>query len=414
MADTSTDRIATIDVLRGVAVCGILLMNITAFAMPQAAYTNPAAWGGADGANLWTWAINFVLVDGKMRGLFSLLFGASMMLIAERAVAAGLSAERIHYARMFWLLVIGLAHLWLVWWGDILHHYALIGAIAFPLRHLATRSKLMIALTLLVLQSAMMFSVAGAARQAETLIAAHPDDAKARKTIDQFNLGFGIPPRAAMEKDVRLHRQGYGAILADRWRHEAKTPIQELLFVGMETLAYMLMGMVCLSSGLLTGAWSARRYTLVWLGCWAVTVPAYAALAFWIVQAHFSLSTVAFAGLALTTPLRPIMIVGWACLIVLLARGGGWLARRFGAAGRMAFSNYLASSLICTTLFYGYGLGWYGSVDRAGLMIVVAGVWALMLLWSVPWLARFRYGPAEWLWRSLARGGAQPLRLAAA
>ena len=98
------------------------------------------------------------------------------------------------------------------------------------------------------------------------------------------------------------------------------------------------------------------------------------------------------------------MILGWACLIVLLARSGGALTRRLAAAGRMAFTNYLVTSLICTALFYGYGLGWYGDFERAPVYLVVLALWAAMLLWSRPWLERFRYGPFEWLWRSLARG----------
>ena len=112
-------------------------------------------------------------------------------------------------------------------------------------------------------------------------------------------------------------------------------------------------------------------------------------------------------------PLRPPLFGGGACLIVLLARPGGALTGRLAATGRMAFTNYLATSLICTTLFYGYGLGWFGQLSRWQLYLVVAGLWTAMLLWSKPWLAHFRFGPFEWLWRSLARGRWQKLRGAA-
>ena len=113
-------RLVTLDFVRGVAVLGILLMNIQAFAMPDAAYVNPAAYGGARGADLAVWWIEAVLVDGKMRGLFSWLFGASLLLVATRAQAAGESAARVHYRRMAWLALFGVAHLGLVWDGDIL------------------------------------------------------------------------------------------------------------------------------------------------------------------------------------------------------------------------------------------------------------------------------------------------------
>lgn len=413
MNTPASGRIATIDVVRGVAVCGILLMNITAFAMPQAAYSNPAAWGGAHGLNLAAWAIDFVLVDGKMRGLFSFLFGASLLLIVERAEAAGENPARVHYARMFWLLVFGLAHLWLVWWGDILHHYALVGAIAYLLRRLRASDKLVLAALLLVMQTALYLSLIGMIHQAETKAAAHPQDAAAQGDVADFREAFGVPAPAVLARDIAVHRAGYPTILADRWHTEAKTPLMELMAVGMETLAYMLLGMVALSSGLLTGAWPGRRYALIALGCFAVAIPAYAALAWLDIRSGFAMTTVVFASLAASVPLRPVMIIGWACLVVLLARHGGWLAARLGAAGRMAFSNYLASSLICTTLFYGYGLGWYARLPRAALLPVVFTIWVLMLAWSQPWLARHRYGPAEWLWRSLSRGRPQPFRQAA-
>ena len=125
--NTGVARVATLDVIRGVAVMGILIMNIVAFAMPEAAYMNPASFGSHGAVDYGVWAVNFVLVDGKMRGLFSFLFGASMLLVIERAEAKGENPLRVHYARMFWLLLFGLAHLYLLWWGDILAHYALVG-----------------------------------------------------------------------------------------------------------------------------------------------------------------------------------------------------------------------------------------------------------------------------------------------
>ena len=406
----SADRIATIDVVRGVAVCGILLMNIAAFAMPAAAYENPRAWGGASGADLVTWAVDFVLVDGKMRGLFSFLFGASLLIVTDRAEAAGESPVRVHYARMGWLLVFGLVHLWLVWWGDILHHYALVGAVAFLLRRLPVRSMLMVGAALITVQTALYLTLPASIHRAERTLAQHPADKDARRTIDEFQSSFGVPPADDLTRDIATYRSGYPTILAARWKETRSYPVQELLAVGMETLAYMLFGMAALRAGLLSGAWSARRYALMATGCFAVTIPAYGALAWLDISSGFDMAAVALGSLAASGPLRPIMILGWACLIVLFARRGGPVAARLGATGRMAFSNYLASSLICTTIFYGYGLGLYGQLSRAQLLVVVAGVWTLILIWSKPWLARFSYGPAEWLWRSLARGRLQPFR----
>src|SRR2546426_4841590 len=113
-------RIFTLDLIRGVAVMGILAINITGFALPESAYSNPLSYGIHGAADRWSWLLGFLLVDGKMRGLFSFLFGASMLLVIQRADAAGQPSERIHFARMAWLLVFGLLHFYLIWWGDIL------------------------------------------------------------------------------------------------------------------------------------------------------------------------------------------------------------------------------------------------------------------------------------------------------
>jgi uncharacterized protein len=118
--------------------------------------------------------------------------------------------------------------------------------------------------------------------------------------------------------------------------------------------------------------------------------------------------------MAATVPLRPLMVAGTAALIILLSRRGGALVERIAAAGRAAFTNYLGTSILMTTLFYGYGTGLYGSLSRAELWIPVVAAWALMLWWSKPWLDRFRYGPLEWLWRSLSRWDVQPMRRARA
>src|SRR3954469_890664 len=131
-AATAEGRITTLDTIRGIAVMGIFSVNVIAFAMPEAAYFNPAAYGGTHGASLGIWVANYVLIDGKMRGLFSLLFGASTLLVIQRAEAEGLDPRRVHFRRMAWLLVFGLGHFFLLWYGDILTLYAIIGFLLWP------------------------------------------------------------------------------------------------------------------------------------------------------------------------------------------------------------------------------------------------------------------------------------------
>lgn len=413
MTTGPADRIASLDLIRGVAVLGILLMNIVAFAMPEAAYLNPAAFGTHGRADLFAWAANALLVDGRMRGLFSFLFGASLLLVTDRAEAAGESAARVHFTRMGWLFVFGLVHLFLVWWGDILHHYALIGCIAFLLRGLDTRRLIGLAVLMLAFELLLAAGLPVTIAAAEAAVTVpHPTPAALAEVRDLAD-SFGRPNAAAIARDLATYRSGYAAIINHRWPLALATPWRTFAFVGPETLAYMLLGMAGLKSGFLAGAWPRARYRRWALGCFAIALPGYAALTWWTWHSGFAMIVVALSGLVLSTPLRPVMIAGWASVILLLARPGGTLTRRLQAAGRMAFTNYLATSLICTTLFYGYGLGWYGHLSRAPLYGVVLAIWLPILVWSEPWLDRFRYGPLEWAWRSLARGQVQAMRRAA-
>lgn len=402
-------RIVTLDIVRGVAVMGILAMNIIGFAMPESAYWNPAAYGGSAGADLVTWTVNFIFVDGKMRGLFSLLFGASMLLVIERAGAKGENPQPVHFRRMVWLLVFGLIHFYLIWWGDILTQYALIGMLAYLFRKKPVSSLIKWAIALIVLEFLMM-ALLGAGFMAMSGKAAAPGASP--ETIQQWKemqAGFGMLPPDKLAENLALFGGSYPGLLAhrlDQWY----MPLSMVFMMGPETLAYMLLGMAALKSGFLTGQWEMGRYRRWALICYAISIPAFAVMAWLIIDSSFHAATVAAVSMGAATPFRPVMIIGHAALIIMLTRNGGALVARIAAAGRAAFTNYLGTSIVMTTIFYGYGFGLYGEVGRAEVYLFVLGAWALMLLWSKPWLDRYRYGPLEWLWRTLARGGKQPMR----
>ena len=404
------DRIATLDLVRGVAVMGILLMNIVSFAMPEAAYLNPRAFGSHGPLDYAVWAASFVAVDGKMRGLFSLLFGASVLLVIERAEAKGEDPAVVHFSRMGWLFAFGMAHLLLVWWGDILQHYALVGMAAYAFRDAEPRPLVGIAAVLIAAQTLLLAGLPIGIHAAEIDVHRLPPSQAAIDAIRDYARSFGVPDRAYLAADLAGYRGDYIDVFRYRFDEAIASPVQTLLFVGMETLGYMLLGMAGLKTGMLTGAWPRRRYVRWAAAGLGIGIVWYGAMAWFTWARGFDMFAVALTGMTLSTPVRPPMIAGWACLLVLLGQGGGAWVARVGAAGRMAFSNYLLTSLICTSLFYGYGLGWYGHLSRAELYLVVAAIWALMLLWSKPWLDRFRYGPLEWLWRSLARWRLQPMR----
>ncbi|MFN3944184.1 MAG: DUF418 domain-containing protein [Allosphingosinicella sp.] len=404
-------RIATLDIVRGVAVMGILAMNILGFALPSQAYFNPRAYGGADGADLWAWILSFIFVDGKMRGLFSFLFGASMLLVIERAAAKNENPAAVHYRRMAWLLLFGLAHLYFIWWGDILSHYALIGLVAYFFRNQKVATLIKWAAGLLVVQTAVMAMMAFGFLTVSAAAAAPDASPDVVAQWQALKADFAPPPPDVLEEDLATHRGPWVGQVVHRLE-DWHGPVTFLPFFGWETLAYMLLGMAGLKSGFLTGAWDRARYRRWALVGYAISVPVYALFAWLVVRSGFDTALTVALGFAAPTPVRPVMIIAHAALIVLAFGGGGWLADRIGAAGRAAFTNYLGTSILMTFIFYGWGLGLYGQLGRAEIYLLVPLAWALMLLWSKPWLDRNRYGPFEWLWRSLARGRLQPMRKA--
>lgn len=405
------DRYLSLDAIRGIAVMGILAMNIIAFALPFPAYVNPAADGVPPMADLIAWFFNFVFIDGKMRGLFSILFGASTLLVIERAGAQGRGAAATHYARMFWLALFGLAHYYLIWFGDILFLYAMCGLLLFLFRDLSVKALTRWAIGFLFIGFAFMVSSWAMMAMAQT--GAMPPDAAAgmREGLAQIQMQMGRnSPEFA--KEVALYQGSYASIFGERTGPGLAEPFVSALMFLWETMGLMLIGMALFKSDMLTGGWDAARYRKWAVTCFALAAPPLIALAWYQIASGFDGVAAFGATMGLSIPFDVVMAIGWAALIMgaIQTVFGAALRERLAAAGRMAFTNYLGTSLVMTTIFYGYGLGLFGHFGRVALYLFCFGMWAAILLWSRPWLARFHYGPLEWLWRSLARFELQPFR----
>jgi uncharacterized protein len=411
-ASSLSRRYLELDALRGFAVMGILLMNIVGFALPEAAYLTPSYAGPPTPSDATSWLVNFVFFDGKMRGLFSLLFGASMMLIAERAMANAESPISVHYRRMVWLALFGLAHYVLLWYGDILFLYAVIGSFAFLMRDWDSERLIRIGLFLYVIgfiaMSAWMGSLIGIQWQVAQGGAGPDLIAQYQEILAEF-----VPPADELAAQIAHFHGTYADIVWTRGVEEFSYLGVTVLYFLLETLPLMMIGMALYKNGFLTGDWAARDYRRLCLRLVVVGLILQNILALVIVFSQFDVLITVNAVVAWSLPTRLMIAVGYAALLILLihkSAGQPWL-NRVAATGRTAFSNYLMTSVIMTSIFYGYGLGLFGRLDRVELMLVVGFMWSLMLLWSLPWLRRFRYGPLEWLWRSLARGRLEPMRL---
>ena len=415
-------RLIELDALRGFAVMGILAMNIMAFAMPEMAYINPAVYGGSGGIDLATWFGAFVLFDGKMRGLFSLLFGASMMLIIARAdtnrqsaLDLGMparSAAATHYTRMAWLAIFGLFHFFFIWWGDILFLYAVIGSIAFLFRKWDP-ARLIKWAVLGYLAGCLLLSIAFGS-MIMLKMEATSAGANAEIVTDYQELidDLGVDPES-LDEEIALHKSSYFAITTSKLTNDYMALIATPTIMLFETLPLMMIGMALLKSGFLTGQAdrsSYRRFAILGIAIGAVL---YALLASVLIWSGFDTIIALNIQMGWSMLPRLIMTTGYLCALILLIHRfqHSALMARVAAAGRAAFTNYLGTSIVMTTIFYGYGFNLFGEVGRATLYVFVIGMWALMLLWSKPWLMHFRYGPLEWLWRSLARGQLQPMRI---
>jgi uncharacterized protein len=403
----SLERIETLDAIRGVAVMGILLMNIVDMAMPGYAYYNPYYYGGSEDLNFLTWALNYALFDGKMRGLFTMMFGASTALIAQRALESGESPAKVHFSRMFWLFMFGMIHVWLIWYGDILVLYAVCGAIAYFAWRWPTRTLLGVGIGLLILKLVLAAITYSSMRETQELGAAPNATVEARQDWQELQRELELP-------SVESQLAGYRGSYLDALR--TRTPLTIYILTSAhpaalsDTLGLILIGMALFRLGFFSGAWSPRTYRRIAVWGYVICLPLHLPLIEWNDSARFSLMTLHFTEAIHLTLLRPWLTLAHASVVVLFMQSGHarWLAQRLVAAGRAAFTNYLGTSIVVTLFFNGYGLGWYGYFERWQSYLVVIPVWALILLWSKPWLERFEYGPLEWLWRSLARGKRQP------
>lgn len=395
-----TDRIAALDLIRGVAVLGILSINIAGFAGPLIATTTPHLPRTGTLADEIAFAFSFVLFEGKMRALFTILFGASMMLFLDRAEAAGRDAEALQLRRLCWLLLFGYLHFALLWWGDILFTYALCGMAALVCWRAPTKPLLALALAIFALYHAqdMVRSLPGvvAEEQVRIGVATAGQLDEHRETM--------IIKTERMNEEMTLYRGSWPDQLVDKLTDQAFWPLGMAMAAFCETLPLMLVGMALYRGGFFSGAWSTADLQKVAIGAFLIGGGITLAALAWAWPRHFppvAMNALLAGGLALP---HLLMALGYAALLMLAAPRllATRLGTRLAAAGRMAFTNYIATSLVMTAIFYGWGLGLFGTVGAAGQWLFVLLGWTLMLAWSKPWLARFAQGPLEWTWRSLA------------
>jgi uncharacterized protein len=388
------ERFVSIDMLRGFAVLGILMMNIQVFAMHANAYQYPLAHMDFTGANQTVWWTAFTFFELKFITIFSTLFGAGIVLMLGSDKALG---TRQHYPRMLWLLAFGLVHAYVFWFGDILVTYALVGMIAVMLRSLSVGKLLFWGLFAIAMNGLVFIGILSAFNLM-------PGE------IDPVKVGMA-PSAEDLQDVVSLYQSGFLDRLPYNAGFAAMGQIMGLIFFGARTFGLMLIGMALFKSGFLLARWP----HLVYLVCAAIGLGIGLPVAGWAGQAaiadNFDLAHMwEHQGVNYVASL--FVSFGYASVVMFLAKIDLFkvLLHPFTAAGRMAFTNYLSQTLIMTYLFVGPpGLGWFGTLERVEQAQLVIMVWIGQLIFSTLWLSVFRFGPFEWLWRSLTYGRPQPI-----
>jgi uncharacterized protein len=421
-------RVESLDVLRGISLLGILMMNITAFGLLFQAYDNPLADGGGTGIDLAVYKIINVGFEGTMRGIFSILFGAGVVLLTERMETggAGIMAAEIHFRRMMWMMLFGIIH-WalLLWTGEILFLYSMCGLLVFAPRKLPAKVQLGAGLALLVCAALFTSFDYGSKIEAhDKSVAAQAIQASGKtltkeqtKAIEDWKESEGhiMPTAEDAGEQRKIHSGSYPDAVVGQFHGSF-----QFQWVGapggmiFDVIPFMLIGMALLKWGVLSGTKSLRFYLTMALLGYGVGLP----LGFYelgvVLDSKFTLLGFVESGRTYQIS-RLAMVVGHLGLALAMIRSGlfAGLQRALAAVGQMALSNYIAQTLICTMLFYGFGFGLFGKLARYELYYVVGSIWLVELVWSSLWLARYRFGPLEWLWRSLTYWQRQPMRLAA-
>jgi uncharacterized protein len=420
----AADRINSIDVLRGVALLGILIVNIDLFALPTAVLMDPPVAGGFSGIHLLTWKFQFMGFYQKMMSIFSMLFGAGLVLMFSRAEQAGKKLGGVYYRRILWLGILGLLHAYLLWFGDILFFYAFCGLLLFLFRRKSPKTLIIVGSITLLVGVVLMAGIGEMNHQLRTRAEAVADarasgeevtdeDEAIERTWEQVR-SMLYPPEEAIQRDIDVHRGDYSGIFIARIPQVITMHTQAMIFmIFWRVMGLMLIGMGLLKLGVLSATCPQKVYTwfiiigygvglpLVYIGMEQLIAHDFDLIRQLRLDMHYNYIGSMFVAFG------HIGVVMTVCKANVL----NGQTSRLAAVGRMALTNYLFHTIVFTTLFYGYGVGLFGTIDRFWLAGMAIAMWILQLIVSPIWLKHFRFGPAEWLWRTLTYWKRQPIRV---
>lgn len=388
-----SERILNLDVLRGFALLGILVINVQLFSMPELTLLNPTIYGDLTGANYWAWLLSHIFFEGKFITLFTFLFGAGVVLFTRSAEEKSRSARSLYIRRSAWLVVFGLGHAYLLWYGDILFSYGVCAFVVVGLRDRSVR-------TLLVF-GALLYAV--------------PSTIEILSGLTSGAAAIGDiwrPAESVIRAEIETYRGGWLAQMDHRIPSSFQRQTAGLIgYTGWRISGAMLFGMALFKSGVLTNDRSSGFYARLIAVGGVVGIGIVAAGVAYIQAADWSAGAALFWRQFNYWGALPLA----AAYVGLIARYCRWRpagieTKALSAVGRTAFSNYLLQTLLATSVFYGHGLGLFGSVTRVKALAIAVAIWAVQIPLSALWLRYFRFGPMEWVWRVLTYGRFQKIK----
>ncbi len=425
-------RIQFIDALRGFALLGILLMNIMSQGQSHFYYSAMNLGQSITGPNYWAWFVECFFFEGTMRGLFSILFGAGTILLITRLEKRnkGLEPADIYYRRLLWLLVFGLINAFIFLWpGDILYPYAIGGLLLFPFRNWKPKHLIWGAMFFLAVATyrnnsdlydskntiAKGKAVEQLAAQKASLTDIQKDDLKKYQSYKDDNTKEGIAKRAAKEEQQIKGKSYAGIFTYFRDINMRRESAGVYNFMLWDVLIFFFLGMALFKSGFISGKSSNRLYAVVAV----VGIASGLLINYYEMNLLYGLKFDNYEFVQRypfdTYEIRRVLqTVGYLSALVLLYKTVPFrkIFSVLAPVGQMAFTNYLMQSIFTSVIFYAFGL--FAALQRYELYYIAIAIWAFQIVFSHVWLRYYRFGPFEWLWRSLTYWKRQPMKKAVA
>ena len=423
----AVERIKTIDIVRGVALLGILLMNIPGFGIDWST-EDTVIRGPHNTADFRVLAVIETFFSGTMRGLFSMLFGAGMILFTmnKKDTLGGVTVAELYYRRLLILVLFGVINAYvLLWPGDILFFYGLAGMVLYPFRKTAAKWLFLLGILCMAIG---IFKGQLRYNEMREKRAAYHETVKAEKAgkkltaEQQQNKTIWLeietrerPDPERRDRNIRKMHSDYGTIFIYLIPENSDGETWGIYHYVWDSLCMMFIGMALFSLGFFSNKLSTSTYSMSLIIGYGIGIPiGWIMFSGWLgwlnIGAYVDAYRVDYR--ALYDIRRFFLSLGHASLIMLVFRSRIilWLMKGLANVGQMAFTNYLMQSIICTLFFYGYGLGYYNQLKYHQLYFVVGAVWIFQIIFSSIWLSFYLFGPLEWLWRSATYWKRQPMK----